>query len=175
MFNDIGGKLKGLAKVTTILGIISSVLSGIVQMIDQPLAGILIMVLGSVLFWISSFTIYGLGQLIENTDELVKQGRQAPAAPRSPMVPEAQPAYTAPVPQPTPVYVAPAAQPAPQHTAPAAQPAPQHAAPAAQPSETAVEGIPAENGKILCPTCGTIQNANRRVCFRCGQPLHPMQ
>lgn len=164
MFNDIGGKLKGLAKVTTILGIISSVLSGIVQMFDQPLVGILTMVLGSVLFWISSFTIYGLGQLIENTDELVIQGRQAPEAPRSPMVPEAQPANTAPVPQPTPVYVAPAAQPAPQHTAPAAQP-----------SETAVEGIPAENGKILCPTCGTIQNANRRVCFRCGQPLHPMQ
>ncbi len=165
MFDDIGGKLKGLAKVTTILGIISSVLSGIVQAIDQPLAGILTMVLGSVLFWIGSFTIYGLGQLIENTDELVKQGRQAPMAP---------------APQPAPVHTAPAAQPAPVHTAPAAQPAPVrtapvHIDPAAQPSETAVEGIPAENGKILCPTCGTLQNANRRVCFRCSQPLHPAQ
>ena len=75
MFGNIGGKIKSLAQITTWLGIISSVIWGVVLMAtDEDLipAGIIIALLGSLVSWVSSFVLYGFGQLIENTDKLVE-------------------------------------------------------------------------------------------------------
>ena len=74
MFDNIGGKIKTLALVTTCIGILFSIIAGIsLMVIDEEIAfvGLIIMVLGSLSSWISSFVLYGLGQLIENTDQLV--------------------------------------------------------------------------------------------------------
>ena len=74
MFDNIGRKIKTLAQVVCWIGIIGSVISGIVMMAnDEDLAflGFMIMVIGSLVSWVSSFTLYGFGQLIENTDQLV--------------------------------------------------------------------------------------------------------
>ena len=80
MFDNIGGKIKALAKVFCWLGIIASIISGaaiIVQASQQRynsgvgiLYGVLIIVGGSLISWISSFFTYGFGQLIENTDRI---------------------------------------------------------------------------------------------------------
>ena len=88
MFNNIGAKIKTLAKILCWIGIIGSVISGIVIIVagsrnsyystpygsfssgSAVLAGILTMVLGSLLSWIGSFFAYGFGQLIENTDRI---------------------------------------------------------------------------------------------------------
>lgn len=81
MFDNIGGKIKTLAKVICWLGIIASVIIGFVLMVqdeDTAFVGILIMILGSLGSWISSFMTYGFGQLIENSDILVKQGNKIP-------------------------------------------------------------------------------------------------
>ncbi len=71
MFNNIGDKIKKLAMVSTILGIIISVIYGIVLMAsdnDLIFVGLLVIVLGSLLFWIGSFTLYGFGEMINQLE-----------------------------------------------------------------------------------------------------------
>ena len=82
MFNNIGGKIKTVAATVAWIGIILSCLGGfilIVQGLDYDeeliLYGLLAAGLGSLFSWLGSLTLYGLGQLIENSDELVRQGQ----------------------------------------------------------------------------------------------------
>jgi len=74
VFDNIGGKIKTLAQVVCCIGIVCSVFVGIVMAVngeDLAFSGFMIMVIGSLVSWVSSFTLYGFGQLIENTDQLV--------------------------------------------------------------------------------------------------------
>lgn len=83
MFDNIGGKIKAVAKVVCWIGIIASIIIGFIMLVqdeDTAFAGILIMVLGSLGSWIGSFMTYGFGQLIENSDVLVQQGNKTPNA-----------------------------------------------------------------------------------------------
>ncbi len=79
MFENIGGKIKALAKVLCWIGIIASVFSAIAMWAQNSsysptiLPGILILVLGCLLSWIGSFFTYGFGQLIENTDRIANK------------------------------------------------------------------------------------------------------
>lgn len=78
MFDNIGGKIKTLAKVVCWIGIIACIITGIVLMAtdeDLILVGILTVVVGSLLSWVGSFALYGFGQLIENSDEIVFQNK----------------------------------------------------------------------------------------------------
>ena len=75
MFSNIGSKIKNLAQVVTWIGIIACVVWGLVLMVtDEELifVGLMIALLGSLISWVSSFVLYGFGQLIENTDKLVE-------------------------------------------------------------------------------------------------------
>lgn len=86
MFNNIGGKIKGLAKFMCWLGIIVSVIAGIILIIgatnrngyysytdtNMIITGILVMVMGSILSWIGSFVLYGFGELVDNSSRLVE-------------------------------------------------------------------------------------------------------
>ena len=105
MFDNIGGKIKTLAKVVCWIGIIGSCLAGFVLLVEGLdvseeliLYGILVAGVGSLFSWIGSFFLYGFGQLIENTDVLVKQGQiQQPQAPATPYAAPVQiSTYTAP-------------------------------------------------------------------------------
>ncbi len=73
MFGDIGGKIKGLAQVVCWIGIIASVISGLLMLSNGDYApiGIIIMLLGSLVSWVSSFTLYGFGELIDNSSKIV--------------------------------------------------------------------------------------------------------
>lgn len=74
MFDNIGGKIKSLAQVICWIGIISSIISGFVMIATNEyliFLGLVIMVIGSLISWVFSFTLYGFGQLIDNTDKLV--------------------------------------------------------------------------------------------------------
>lgn len=94
MFNNIGRKIKVLSKVLCWLGIIASILFGIVMIIGGSalnsttayssyydyksefelsgmslvITGIVTMILGSFFSWIGSFCLYGFGQLVDNSD-----------------------------------------------------------------------------------------------------------
>ena len=77
MFDNIGGKIKTLAVVVCVLGIICFVIIGMVMLgmaaeeEDEALAymGFGYMIGGSILSWIGSFFLYGFGELIENSAE----------------------------------------------------------------------------------------------------------
>ena len=79
MFNNIdniGGKIKVVAAIQCWVGIIASVIVGMILMAqdkDLILIGALITIIGSLSSWLSSFITYGFGQLVENSDILVAQ------------------------------------------------------------------------------------------------------
>lgn len=79
MFNNIGGKIKALAKIVCWLGIIASVLSGIILIAaggtQNIVTGIVTIVVGALSSWIGSFLVYGFGELIDNTAAL-KENKQ---------------------------------------------------------------------------------------------------
>ena len=69
MWDNIGSKLQKLAKVVCWLGIIVSVISGIVFMTqNQIVIGLVYLILGSVMSWIGSWSIYGLGLVVEKVE-----------------------------------------------------------------------------------------------------------
>ena len=85
MFSNIGHKIKVLAKLITWVGIVASVISGIVMMsgartsismygiqVQGGMAwgGILTIVLGSLASWASSFILYGFGDLVETAQKI---------------------------------------------------------------------------------------------------------
>ena len=79
MFDNIGGKVKGVAVGTFVIGSIASLIGGIVAMAsayDESI-GMLIMLLifavGVLISWLSCLCLYGFGQLIENTDTIVEE------------------------------------------------------------------------------------------------------
>jgi len=75
LYTNIGGKIKGLAKVICWIGIVASVIAGIAMMVSMSqlngglgvLLGLVYMVVGALVSWISSLALYGFGELIENT------------------------------------------------------------------------------------------------------------
>ena len=69
MYDNLGGKIMGLAIITFAIEAIGSVISGIIMCIgDMILLGLLTMVGGVLVAWISSWFIYGFGQVIETTE-----------------------------------------------------------------------------------------------------------
>lgn len=68
MFDNIGGKIKTLSRVTCWIGIIASIIIGFILMAKNDefiLIGVLIMILGCLASWIGSFMTYGFGELID--------------------------------------------------------------------------------------------------------------
>ena len=96
MFKNVGGKIKGLAAFVTWLGIIAAVIGGIFYMTidfeDTFFLGLVIAVSGSVVAWISSFVLYGFGELVENSAIIAqKQDVKVPRAKTSsPVTPRNQ-------------------------------------------------------------------------------------
>ena len=85
MFDNIGGKIKTLAKVICWVGIVASAISAVyVGAVTSNLNGALgiviaipLVLLGAVLSWIVSFTLYGYGELIELTAKIEQNTRHS--------------------------------------------------------------------------------------------------
>ena len=94
MFSNIGRKIRVLAKVFCWLGIIGSVIIGVLMISGSSyftaisgnlgddaaafaagslgaFGGIVFIIVGSLLSWISSFALYGFGELVDNSSKLV--------------------------------------------------------------------------------------------------------
>lgn len=70
LFSNIGSKLKTVARIFTFLGIAAGILAAIaMSTIDDDLivAGLLIGAIIAVVSWISSFALYGFGELISSS------------------------------------------------------------------------------------------------------------
>ena len=78
MFNyeNIGDKIKGLAQMTFVVEAIAAVITGIALMAsdeDLILYGLLVLIAGPIIAWVSSWLLYGYGQLIENSDIIAEE------------------------------------------------------------------------------------------------------
>ena len=70
MFNNVGGKIKKIAKIFCWLGIIGSIIGGI-SMFESfyelsVLYGFLVMIVGSIISWLNSLLFYAFGELVED-------------------------------------------------------------------------------------------------------------
>ena len=72
MYTNISNKIKIVAKVLFIVVTILSVISGIAIMTDEDfiLSGVLTIIFGPALALVSSWLIYGFGELIEKTSKI---------------------------------------------------------------------------------------------------------
>lgn len=65
MFDNIGEKIKSLAKVLCWIGIgLSFILGCLFLAEEQVIFGFLFMIIGALISWVSSFCLYGFGELI---------------------------------------------------------------------------------------------------------------
>ena len=79
MYDNIGRKIKDLAKTICLLEAFAAIIAGMIVIGTFADAkdgtgmigiGILIMLVGSLLAWISSWLLYGFGELIEKTSNI---------------------------------------------------------------------------------------------------------
>ncbi len=78
MYDNIGGKIKGLAKVLFIVTAIAEVITGIALMAtdeDLILYGFLVMIVGPIVAWVSSWLLYGFGELIDKASDIERNTR----------------------------------------------------------------------------------------------------
>lgn len=171
MYENIGLKLKGLATVWAAIGMIASFIGGLVMMTAEYVgAGWAILILGSLLSWISGMFTYGFGQLIENSDQLVHQATENSdrlvhqATENSVNMPPANNIST--VLSPTETWKCPScgtAQPA------GGTPCSVCGHPYVNQKHIPVKPIKNADGMITCPTCSTVQRADRTLCYNCEQ------
>ena len=68
MYNDIGRKIKLLAKCTFICEAIASVIVAIIMLFGtEEELGIVLLICGPLIAWSSSWVLYGFGELVEKT------------------------------------------------------------------------------------------------------------
>lgn len=68
MFENIGRKIMGLIKVIFWIGVIVCCVYGIILLCDNQIGnGLIVLIGGPILCWISGFIVYGFGQLVEDT------------------------------------------------------------------------------------------------------------
>lgn len=102
MFKNIGRKIKMLAKVICWIGIIFSLIAGIILIAIGAqhwngevtvITGVIVLILGPISSWLGSFTLYGFGELIDSTQAI--RNRIAPEQIPQPYYPQ-QPTYQEP-------------------------------------------------------------------------------
>ena len=73
MYENIGGKIKGLASVLFVVGLIGAIFAGALLLIDEQVAlGLLTIIGGPIICWVSSWFLYGFGELIDKASEIAR-------------------------------------------------------------------------------------------------------
>ena len=72
MYDNIGKKIKDLATAAFIFGTIIAVIFGLILANDTDGLSILLIIVGPIISWISSLTLYGFGELIDKVCEIAK-------------------------------------------------------------------------------------------------------
>ena len=73
MYDNIGEKIKGLAKGFFIAGAVLTFIAGVsVMAVDEDLIviGLPVMLLGPIISWISSWMLYGFGELVDKVCDI---------------------------------------------------------------------------------------------------------
>lgn len=72
MFDNIGKKIKIATYVAFALGSVASIVVGLVLVTNGEIWAFALVLGAPIFLWLSSFFAYGFGQLIENTDIIVR-------------------------------------------------------------------------------------------------------
>ena len=97
MFENIGSKLKILAVVEVILGVIASIISGFSAIANEMvLVGVIIIVVGSVASWVGSWVTYGIGEAVENSEAILRRLRQSESVQNPACAPKTAPKVAGP-------------------------------------------------------------------------------
>ena len=75
MFDNIGGKIKGLAKVLFWLEAIAAVIVGFVLVEGTEGLSLLFAIAGVLVAWISAWFLYGFGEIIEKLCDIERNTR----------------------------------------------------------------------------------------------------
>ncbi len=88
MFNNIGSKIKKLAKVVCWVSIILSIITGIslfiaaasgqADPITAVTSGIVTVVVGVLVSWLGCFLLYGFGELVDNSTRIREMMEKKP-------------------------------------------------------------------------------------------------
>ena len=75
MYDNIGGKIKGLAKAFFVVESIAAIIGGMVVIVGgngglAVFVGILTVFFGPIVAWVSSWVIYGFGELIDKASDI---------------------------------------------------------------------------------------------------------
>jgi hypothetical protein len=74
MFDNIGKKIKGLAKVICFLGIILAICIGVYEIGNgnNGFSGLIIIIGGALISWVSCFVLYGFGELVDKVCDIAE-------------------------------------------------------------------------------------------------------
>lgn len=79
MFDNVGGKIKVVAQFVTFIGIAASIVLFFIMTSSGEAAiialGFVVLIFGSVSSWLSSLVLYGFGELVDNSDKLLKMNK----------------------------------------------------------------------------------------------------
>lgn len=78
MYENIGKKIKGLVKAMFAIEAIVAVIAGLIVMSideDMVLIGLLVMIGGTLVAWVSSWLLYGFGELIDKVCDIERNTR----------------------------------------------------------------------------------------------------
>ena len=75
MFDNIGGKIKGLAKVLFWLEAIAAVIVGLVLVESTDCLSLLYAIVAVLVAWISAWFLYGFGEIIDKLCDIEKNTR----------------------------------------------------------------------------------------------------
>ena len=152
MYDNIGKKIKGLAMTIFIIEAIAAVIAGIFYIAanEYMLLGLLTMAGGFLVAWISSWFLYGFGELIDKVCDIARNMHKVENTSK-----DYTTTFTEYRPQTT-EYV---------QTIEYAQTNIEKDVNKGTPPVSAV----ISNGEKVCPKCGTTQRADRSVCWSCGQ------
>lgn len=77
LYENVGGKIKRLAKWMFIVEAISAFIAGIVLAADTDVLYILLCIVGPIVAWVSSWVLYAFGELVEDVHAMRNKERSS--------------------------------------------------------------------------------------------------
>ncbi|MBQ9742232.1 MAG: hypothetical protein IJV88_00965 [Ruminococcus sp.] len=154
LFGNIGAKIKTWAIYLFVFEALGAIIWGIFLMIEEGAVGLLLILLGPIAAWVSSWILYAFGELVEKTCLNEQNTREILTILQKKSAPKGNPCAEMPY---TPYVASPA-------TAPASAPAPT--------PEKAKEIISAKHTidgeHWICGNCRRKNTLTRKDCWYCG-------
>ena len=155
LYENIGGKIKALAKWTFIVEAIGSIITGVVLASEADILYIFIAIGGPIIAWVGSWILYAFGELVEKTCDNEYNTRQILKKLNEKPIEQKQTSNNT-----TPLTV--------EATSDTPKTEKKEYA------DTAATFSTTENGKIICSQCKFEQPSGRKVCWHCGVKFKEM-